>query len=91
MFFLFAGGIVIVYSAMAERLNPQDLIYGTVRKPAAPLAIGHEKLVGRLHTALDAYVTPRSLGRLWAGVAIGAKASYFNPTSPSLSRGASRL
>ena len=55
---------------MADRLIPQDLIYGSFRKPSAPLNIGHEKLVSRLHSALDAYVTPRSLGRLWAGVEI---------------------
>ena len=55
---------------MADRLSPQDLIYGSFRKSSAPLNIGHEKLVSRLHSALDAYVTPRSLGRLWAGVEI---------------------
>jgi len=55
---------------MAERLSPQDLIYGTFRKPAAPLTIGRDKLVSRLHTALDAYITPKSLGRLWVGIEI---------------------
>jgi Uma2 family endonuclease len=70
LFFVFGGVIVVVYSVMGERLRPQDLIYGPVRKPAAPLAIGRDKLVSRLHTALDGYVTPRSLGRLWVGVEI---------------------
>lgn len=70
MFFLFAHVIFGVSLCMADRLSPQDLIYGSFRKPAAPLNIGHEKLVSRLHSALDAYVTPRSLGRLWAGVEI---------------------
>ena len=55
---------------MADRPSPQDLIYGTVRKPAAPLAIGHDKLIGRLHTALDTYVTSKSLGRLWVGIEV---------------------
>ena len=34
------------------------------------LPIGHDKLVSRLHTALDAYVKSRSLGRLWVGVEV---------------------
>ena len=55
---------------MADRLRPQDLIYGTVRKPAAPLTIGHDKLVSRVHSALDMYVTPKSLGRLWVGIEV---------------------
>lgn len=55
---------------MGERLSPQDLIYGTIRKPAAPLAVGHDKLVGRMHSALDAYVTSKSLGRLWVSIEI---------------------
>ena len=50
--------------------SPQDLDYGTVRKPAAPLAIGHDTLVSRLHSALDAYVTSKSLGRLWVGIEV---------------------
>ena len=70
MFFLFGGVIVVVYLCMADRLTPQDLIHGTFRKSSAPPAIAHDKLVSRLHTALDAYVTPRSLGRLWVGVEI---------------------
>jgi Uma2 family endonuclease len=55
---------------MAEPLSPRDLIYGTVGKPAAPLAVGYDKLVSRMHSALDAYVTPTSLGRLWVGIEI---------------------
>jgi Uma2 family endonuclease len=55
---------------MAERLSPQDVIFGAVRKPAAPPAVGHDKLIGRIHSALDAYVTSKSLGRLWVGVEI---------------------
>jgi Uma2 family endonuclease len=53
---------------MAER--PQDLVYRTIRKAAPPLTIGHDKLVGRIHSALDMYVTSRSLGRLWVGIEI---------------------
>src|SRR5687768_7305289 len=55
---------------MAERLSPQDLIYGTIRKAAAPFTIAHDKLVGRIHSALDVYVTSKSLGRLWVGIEI---------------------
>ncbi|MSO56677.1 MAG: Uma2 family endonuclease [Acidobacteria bacterium] len=55
---------------MAERLGPNGLTYGTVRKPAAPLSITHDKLVGRLHAALGQHVTSRNLGRLWVGVEI---------------------
>jgi Uma2 family endonuclease len=54
---------------MVDRFSPQHLIYGSVRA-SAPLHIGRDELVSRLHTALDAYVTPRSLGRLWVGVEI---------------------
>jgi Uma2 family endonuclease len=32
--------------------------------------VGHDKLVGRLHAALEAYVMPRSLGRIWMGVEV---------------------
>ena len=32
--------------------------------------MGRDKLVGRFHEALDEYVTPRSLGRLWRGVEV---------------------
>ena len=70
MFFLFGSVIVVVSPLWPNELSPQDLIYGTVRKPAAPLAVGHDKLVSRLHSALDTYVTSRSLGRLWVGVEI---------------------
>jgi Uma2 family endonuclease len=45
--------------------TPQDLIQGTTRKPAAPLSPAHQPLLGRIQTALDEYVTPRNLGRLW--------------------------
>ncbi len=68
MFFVFGSGIFSVSTTMANKLNPQALIYGTGAKPAAPLPIGHDTIVGRLHTALDAHVTARNLGRLWVGV-----------------------
>jgi Uma2 family endonuclease len=55
---------------MAEKLSPRDLIFGAGRKPAAPRAISNDQLISRLHTALDAYVTSRSLGRLWVGIEI---------------------
>src|SRR5688572_30139100 len=55
---------------MTGRLRAQGLIYGTRRRPAAPLAIGRDELVDRMHSALDAYVTSRSLGRLWAGIEV---------------------
>jgi Uma2 family endonuclease len=55
---------------MVDKPGPQGLIHRTVSKPAAPLSLGHDTLVGRLHTALDAHVTSRSLGRLWVGVEI---------------------
>jgi Uma2 family endonuclease len=32
--------------------------------------MGRDTLVSRLHSALDAYVTPRSLGQLWVGIEI---------------------
>ena len=41
------------------------LIQGSVGEPAAPLSPTHELLVGRIHVALDEYVTPRTLGHLW--------------------------
>jgi Uma2 family endonuclease len=50
--------------------RPQYPVYGTTAKPAARPAIGHDTLVRRLHTALETYVTSRSLGRLWADVEI---------------------
>ena len=54
---------------MADRFSLQHATYGTVRA-AAPFALDRDKLVNRLHTALEAYVMPRSLGRLWTGVEI---------------------
>lgn len=70
MFFVFGNGMFSVSTTMPHKLSPQDLIYGTVRKPAAPMAIGHDRLVSRLHTALDNHVTSKNLGRLWVGVEI---------------------
>lgn len=55
---------------MSQRLSYQDRMFGTIRKPAAAPAIAHDTIVSRLHSALDAYVTSRSLGRLWVGVEI---------------------
>lgn len=50
---------------MSEPQSPHELIYGTPRKPAAPLSVAHEPIVARLHAALDEYITPRRTGRLW--------------------------
>ena len=50
--------------------SPQYPIYGTTRNPATRNPIGHDTLVSRLHTALDAYVKSKSLGRLWVGVEV---------------------
>jgi Uma2 family endonuclease len=53
---------------MTHRIGVHNTVYGNVRGPAAPLAIGRDKLVDRVHAALDAYITARSLGRLWVGI-----------------------
>ncbi|MEO5742276.1 MAG: Uma2 family endonuclease [Vicinamibacterales bacterium] len=55
---------------MARKISLQDRIYGAIRRPAAPPTVSHDKLVSRLHSALDVYVTSKSLGRLWVGVEI---------------------
>jgi Uma2 family endonuclease len=55
---------------MAHKLSPEKLTYGTVRTPAPPVTIGNDVLVRRLHMALDAYVTPQNLGRLWVGIEV---------------------
>ena len=68
MFFVFGGVIVDVSQTMANWLGFPHAAYGTVRGPASPRAIGHDRLVDRMHAALDQYVTARSLGRLWVGV-----------------------
>ena len=52
---------------MAHRITAQHPAYGSVRTPAAPRAVGRDKLVSGLHDALEAYVKPRLLGRLWLG------------------------
>ena len=67
---MFGSVIVDVRSFMADKLSLQHPIYGIVRAPSAPTAMGRDKLVGRLYEALDAYVTPMSLGRLWLGVEV---------------------
>jgi Uma2 family endonuclease len=55
---------------MAHRIGAQHPAYGTVRTPTAPRAVGRDKLISRLHSALETYVTPRLLGRLWLGVEV---------------------
>ena len=70
MSFTFGTVIVVVQSAMAERPRSRDLVNRTGRRPATPLVISKDKLVSRLHTALNAYVTSGSLGRLWVGIEI---------------------
>ena len=51
---------------MADRFAPQHSVYGNIR--STHVTVGHDKLVSRLHSALDTYVTPRLLGRLWVGI-----------------------
>jgi Uma2 family endonuclease len=70
LFFVFGSVIVVVRSFMADKLSLQHPIYGIVRAPSAPTTMGRDKLVGRIHEALDAYVTPRSLGGLWLDVEV---------------------
>ena len=55
---------------MAHRLGPHNAVYGNVRGPAAPPAIGHDRLVDRVHAALETYIMARSLGRLWVGMEV---------------------
>lgn len=54
---------------MTQKLTHQDFDYGTVWTPP-PTSLSRDALVSRVHTALDAYVTGRSLGRLWMGIEI---------------------
>lgn len=70
MCFVFGTVIVNVDPEMSKKLIDQDRIFGAIRKPTVPAAIGHDTLVSRLHTALDAYVTSKSIGRLWVGIEI---------------------
>ena len=62
--------IVVVQPVMADKLRPRHHVFETGRKPAVPLAVSHDKLISRLHTALDRYVTSKSLGRLWVGIEV---------------------
>jgi Uma2 family endonuclease len=55
---------------MPDSRSPQDLIYSTSRKPAAPLSQDHEPLVARIHAALDQYVTSRKIGRVWCRIEV---------------------
>ena len=59
-----------VIPRMAERLSPHKLAYGIVKTPARPVTVSRDVLVRRLHAALDEYVAPRNLGRLWIGIEI---------------------
>ena len=67
---MFGDVIVVVNQTMAHRLGFQHVTNGTVRGPASPRAIGHDRVVDRMHAALDDYITARSLGRLWLGVEV---------------------
>ena len=69
MCLLFGNGIVDVRSLMRDRLNVQHSVYGNVRSTAAQV-LGHDKVVSRMYSALESYVTPRLLGRVWAGIEI---------------------
>lgn len=55
---------------MNDHGKSQDLISRTMRRPPRPRSVGHEKLVEQLHRALNAYITPLSLGRLWTGIEV---------------------
>lgn len=55
---------------MSEPQSPQDLIYGTSRRPAAPLSPSHKPLVARIYSALDAYVTTHGTGRVWRNMEV---------------------
>ena len=53
---------------MADRFTPQHSVHGNPR--STQLVVGHDTLVRRLHSSLEAYVTPRLLGKLWVGIEI---------------------
>ena len=55
---------------MTDKLSLQHPLYGIVRAPSTPIIVGGEKLVSRLHPALEAYVTSRSLGKVWRHVEV---------------------
>jgi Uma2 family endonuclease len=70
LFFVFGGVIVVVRSFMAEKLTLQHPVYGIVRSPFAPRPMARDTLVNRFHAALNAYVTAKSLGKLWLGIEV---------------------
>ena len=51
------------YFKMPETNRPQELIYGVLREPPPP-TYGHQLVVGRLFTLLDAHVREKNLGRV---------------------------
>jgi len=67
---VFGSVIVVVKTLMTDKLSLQHPLYGIVRAPSASIIMGGDKLVSRLHPALDAYVTSRSLGKLWRNVEV---------------------
>jgi Uma2 family endonuclease len=67
---VFGNGVAVVYSVVMTETSPRYPAYGAAGDPAVRPAVGSDTLVRRLHTALDTYVTSRSLGRLCAGVEI---------------------
>jgi Uma2 family endonuclease len=70
LFFVFGSVIVVVRTLMTDKLSLQHPLYGIVRAPSTPILVGGEKLVSRLHPALEAYVTSRSLGKVWRHVEV---------------------
>jgi Uma2 family endonuclease len=55
---------------MTEPQSPRDVIHATLRRPAAFPSGAREPLVDRFHVALDRYVTPRRLGRVWSRIKV---------------------
>jgi Uma2 family endonuclease len=51
------------YFRMPETNRPQELIYGVLREPPPP-TYGHQLVVGRLFTLIDAHVREKDLGRV---------------------------
>ncbi len=57
-------------TTMADRFSSPHLAYKNSRRLSSSLAIGHDSVVRRLHTALNAHITSRSLGTLSANIEI---------------------
>jgi Uma2 family endonuclease len=66
----FSSEDVMFMGVVTKEGGPKDLISRTMSRPPRPRSVGHDKLVEQLHRALNEYVTPRNLGRLWAGIEV---------------------